>query len=77
MEVPVTFPKRLAQAEQPFYPLLIGLAYQGGVAQAEFGFFALIPHHVGSKGLETLDFTRSSNPETLLGTGVSLHLRHH
>ena len=56
--------------------VLIVLMHSVGVTQAEFGFLALVPHHVRSVGLKALDLTGSSHLEAFLGTGMRFHFRH-
>ncbi len=59
-----------------FYPLLIGIAYQGRYHQSGLCLLALVSHHMRSKGLISFDLARTSHLKSLLGTGMRFHLRH-
>jgi hypothetical protein len=50
--------------------------HQSGVAQAQFGLIAFLPHQVGSIGLKALYLTRSGKLESLFGAGMRFHLWH-
>ena len=51
--------------------------HERGIPEAQLGFFAFAAHHVGGFRLKTFDLTGPSALETLLGTGMCLHLRHY